>query len=64
VLDDRTALLIIRAWVEEGSLEPLRANIRLTTDISAGFQHTQTLVRPEAVQDAVDAWLREIQTSS
>jgi hypothetical protein len=63
MLDDRTALLIIRAWLEEGSVEPLRANIRLTTDISAGFEQTLTLARPEAVKDAVDAWLREIQTN-
>jgi hypothetical protein len=63
MLDDRTALLIIRAWVEEGSLEPLRANIRLTTDISAGFQRTLTMARPEDIEDAVGAWLREIQTN-
>ncbi len=61
MLADRTALLIIRAWVEEGSLEPLRANIRLTTDISTGFERTITLARPKAVEDAVGAWLREIQ---
>jgi hypothetical protein len=63
MLDDRTALLIIRAWVEEGSLEPLRANIRLTTDIAAGFQRTVTLARPEDIENAVSAWLREIQTN-
>jgi hypothetical protein len=63
MLDDRTALLIIRAWREEGSLEPLRANIRITTDVSAGFQRTITLARPEAVEEAVGAWLREIQSN-
>ncbi len=63
MLDDRTALLIIRAWVENGSVEPLRANIRLTSDVSAGFQRTLTLARPEAIADAVAAWLREIQTN-
>ena len=63
MLDERTALLIIRAWHEEGSLEPLRANIRLTTDVSAGFQRALTLARPEDVEEAVGAWLREIQSN-
>ena len=63
MLDDRTALLIIRAWVEEGSIEPLRAHIRLTTDVAAGFQRTLTLARPEDIEDAVAAWLGEIQTN-
>jgi hypothetical protein len=63
MLGDRTALMIIRVWVEEESLEPLRANIRLTTDISNGFQRALTLVEPEAIAEAVDAWLHEIQTN-
>jgi hypothetical protein len=63
MLDDKTALLIIRAWAEEGSLEPLRANLRLTTDVSAGFQRTLTLARTEAIEAAVHAWLQEIQTN-
>jgi hypothetical protein len=63
MLADRTALMIIRAWVEEESPEPLRANIRLSTDVSTGFQRTLTLARPEAIKEAVDAWLQEIQTN-
>ena len=60
---DRTALLIIRAWAEHDSPEPLRADIRLTTDVSTGFQRSLTLARPEAITAAVDAWLHEIQTT-
>lgn len=63
MLADQTALLIIRAWAEEGSAEPLRASIRLTSDVAAGFQRTLTLARPEAIRDAVAAWLHEIQTN-
>ncbi len=44
---DRTALLIIRAWLERGSLEPLRARVRLTTDVSAGL----TIALRKASQD-------------
>jgi hypothetical protein len=37
-----TGLFIIRAWIEEGSSEPLRAHIRLTTDVSSGFEDSMT----------------------
>ena len=57
---DRTALMMIRAWVEVGSSEPLRATIRLTNDVSAGFQRDLTVARPEDVCAAVRAWLTEI----
>ncbi|MCA1693534.1 MAG: hypothetical protein LC749_01710 [Actinobacteria bacterium] len=57
---DRTGLLIIRAWTEPGSSEPLRAQVRLTTDVPAGFQHTLTVSRAEAVCDAVRVWLADI----
>ena len=53
----RTGLLVIRAWVEEGSAEPLRAQIRVTGDISTGIARTVTLVEPGAIGDLVDGWL-------
>ncbi len=56
----RTALLLIRAWTEEGSSEPLRAHVRLTTDVSAGFERTLTLSRTEAVCAAVQEWLAAV----
>jgi len=57
---DRTGLLIIRAWVEEGSSEPLRAEVRISTDVSAGFERTLNLARADAVCATVEEWLREI----
>lgn len=57
---DRTALLIIRAWIEEGSSEPLRAQIRLTADISSGFERTLTLARAGAVYATVQEWLADV----
>ena len=56
----RTGLLIIRAWVEEGSSEPLRAQLRMTSDVLVGFEHTLTLARPEEVCDVVREWLADI----
>jgi len=53
-------LLIVRAWVEDGSAKPLRAEIRLTTDTRAGFQHVRTLAEVDAVVAAVRSWLEEI----
>lgn len=56
---DRTGLLIIRAWTEPGSTEPLRAQVRLTTDISAGFERTLTLSRSADVCAVVREWLAQ-----
>jgi hypothetical protein len=56
----RTGLLIIRAWVEEGSTAPLRAHIRISYDVSTGLQRTLTVGEPDAVHEVVDAWLQGI----
>lgn len=60
----RTGLFIVRAWVEPGSSLPLRAQIRLTTDVSLGFQRSLTVAQVEAVAEAVQAWLSEMLASS
>ena len=59
---DRTGLMIIRAWTEPGSTEPLRAQLRLTTDVSAGIERTLILSQSEAVCAAVNEWLADIST--
>ena len=58
----REGLFIIRAYVEEQSASPLRAHIRLSTDVSAGFERTVTLAEAAAVATLVQAWLRELLT--
>jgi hypothetical protein len=55
----RIGLLIIRAWVEPGSSSPLRAQIRLTNDVSQGFERNLTISQETAVLEAVQAWLSE-----
>jgi hypothetical protein len=53
-------LFIIRAWAEPGSSSPLRAEIRLTTDVSLGFERSLTVAQEDAVVEAVQAWLAEM----
>jgi hypothetical protein len=54
------ALLTIRAWCEEGSEHPLRAEIRLADDVSSGFRSTVTLVHTDAVLEAVREFLDSV----
>ena len=56
----RTGLLIIRAWMEQGSSQPLRAHIRLTSDVSAGIERTVTVARADEVGATVQDWLADI----
>jgi hypothetical protein len=59
-----TALLTIRAWCEEGSEHPLRAQIRIATDVSSGFRSTLTVADTEAAVEAVRAFLEDVLSSS
>ena len=60
----RTGLLIIRAWTEVGSDEPLRAQVRVTHDIANGMESTRTLVQADTVVDLVEAWLQDFLTAA
>ena len=55
-----TGLLVIRVWVEEGSDEPLRAVVRHTPDVSAGFTAASTLSETESVLDEVRTFLMKV----
>jgi hypothetical protein len=56
----RTGLLIMRGWIEEASPRLLRVHMRLTTDVSSGFQRTVTVGDADGVRRAVDTWLAEL----
>jgi hypothetical protein len=60
VAGDRTGLLIIRAWLEKGSAEPLRAQIRISANVSAGIERTIELCRVEQVCATVKEWLTDM----
>jgi hypothetical protein len=56
----RTGLLIIRAWIEPASSSPLRARIRLTTDVSTGIESERTFADVQSVCTAVESWLEDV----
>ena len=56
---ERIGLLTVRVWVEPGSSQPLRANVRFTNDVSEGYQAARVLSDERAVNEAVQNWLRE-----
>jgi hypothetical protein len=55
-----TGLLIIRAYLERGSSSPLRAEIRLTSDVSMGIERTFNLVDAEVVVQVARSWLNDL----
>jgi hypothetical protein len=56
----RVALMIIRAWSEDGSVDPLRAEIRSTGDVQAGIECESTVTRSEQVMEAVRLFLENV----
>ena len=52
-----TGLLIIRTYIETESAAPLRAEIRLTSDVSAGLERELTLIDVDRVVEVVRSWL-------
>ena len=54
-----TGLLIIRTYIETESAAPLRAEIRLTSNVSAGLERELTLVDVDHVAELVRSWLVE-----
>jgi hypothetical protein len=56
----RVALMIIRAWTEDGSADPLRAEIRSTGDVLAGIQSASTVSLSEHVMEAVRVFLEDV----
>ena len=55
-----TALLTIRAWCEDGSQHPLRAEIRFADDVAFGFRSTLTFVHADDVVEAVRDFLDRV----
>lgn len=64
MVEEQTAVLIVRAWVEPHSPSPLRATIRYTTDVSTGFESTVNLSDADAVEQFVRTWLRDVEASA
>jgi hypothetical protein len=54
------ALITIRAWCEEGSEHPLRAEIQVADDVASGFRSSVKTVHADAVVEAVRAFLDSV----
>ena len=61
---EKRALLIVHAWTEQGSERPLRAHLRATADVEAGFENDLTLSNIDAVCDGVRDWLERVAGSA
>jgi hypothetical protein len=57
---ERTGLMIIRAWVEDGSSTPLRAELSMTADVAIGMERTSVHSDVVAVGSEVQTWLEAI----
>jgi hypothetical protein len=56
-ITERSAVLILRAWIESGRVQSFRARIIQSSD-SAGTEHTiVTTTVPDTVMAAVRTWL-------
>jgi hypothetical protein len=56
----QTGLLIIRAWVEKASSKPLRTHLRMTTDVSRGFDSQISFSDATSTTAAVEDWLKDV----
>lgn len=57
--DDRTGVLVIRLWLEDGFDErPLRARITHTLDVSASRSVETAASSEDEILTAVQGWLR------
>lgn len=54
------AMVVIRAWLEDGSEEPLRVGVRLTADTARGFERELMFSESAAVEALVRDWLAEV----
>ncbi len=59
-MEDRTSLLIVRAWMEEGSARRLRATIRLTNDVSVGIEREFTITDVHELCPEIEKWLHTL----
>ncbi len=57
---EKRALLIVHAWMEEGSSRPLRAHLRATSDVEGDFDSDLILSNIDAVCDGVRSWLERV----
>jgi hypothetical protein len=57
---ERTAVLVIRAWIE-GEPPTLRLRITRTLDLSASDEHTEATASVDEAMTIVCRWLQQLQ---
>lgn len=57
---DRTALLVVRVWIESDPVTGFRARVIRSLDLEGREDHESTLASPDAVLDVVRDWLAGI----
>jgi hypothetical protein len=62
--NDSGGVLLIRAWIEQGSAEPLRARIQATIGLSQAPASSHALAGVDDVLEVVRAWLQQILPAS
>ncbi|HEY2937147.1 MAG TPA: hypothetical protein VGJ25_11150 [Gaiellaceae bacterium] len=55
---ERTGVLVIRAWIESGGENALRARITSTLDVTEQGEGSTVASTPAAITEAVAEWLR------
>jgi len=61
---DLTSLLLIRVRFEADSGQPMRAQVRTTGDVTAGFEQCTTVTDTEAAVTLLRQWLTDAQQRS
>ena len=58
-----TAVIVVRAWFEDGEHDRLRARITQTLDVTSAGGTTSAVATAQAIRDAVDGWLTAFLTA-
>jgi hypothetical protein len=58
-VEERTGVLVLRAWLERERVDGFRARITATLDLEAGRERVLTAATPDGVLAIVEAWLEE-----
>lgn len=59
--EERTAVLVVRAWTEAGAQGSLRARVTCTLDVSEpGEEQTVTAASEQEIVEAVRSWLNAV----
>jgi hypothetical protein len=59
-----TGIFVVRAWLEPGSTQPLRATIRSTGDVARGIEHELTVTDGGVACAHLLRWIEELRAGA